>query len=53
MKKIPSVNDFQEFPLTEKEINEILFTMKSEFCFVLDAKRYEKAQVRYEERKNR
>lgn len=50
MKKIPSVNDFQEFPLTEKEIEQILFTMKAEFCFVIDAKRYEKANVRYEER---
>lgn len=50
MKKIPPVNDFQEFPLTEKEIEQILFTMKAEFCFVIDAKRYENANARYEER---
>lgn len=53
MKKIPAVNDFQEFPLTEKEIEQVLFTMKSEFVYVIDAKRYENASVRYEERINR
>lgn len=50
MKRMPDVLPFQEFPLTEKEIEQILFTMKAEFCFVIDAKRYENANARYEER---
>ncbi len=53
MNRYPTIKEFCEFPLSHNEMETILSTMKSDSMFNIDAKRYERAHHRFDERYNK